>query len=170
MCGTDHEWYRSWVVQFMSGTDHEWYRSWVVQIMSGTDHEWYRSWVVHSGTDHVVHSGTDHEWYTQVQIMSGFLRIEQYTILCMEFCLKGICFKNTRSQGVGDNIRAYRVGRAGKVQGAHSKGGFRVPASRKRGNQNIGLWSYRPIIIIISLTSIFFQNKSRVWTAASQQH
>ena len=26
------------------------------------------------------------------------------------------------------------------------------------------------IIIIISLTSIFFQDKSRVWTAASQQH
>ena len=26
------------------------------------------------------------------------------------------------------------------------------------------------IIIILSLTSIFFQDKSRVWTAASQQH
>ena len=28
----------------------------------------------------------------------------------------------------------------------------------------------RLIVIIISLTSIFFQDKSRVWTAASQQH
>ena len=28
----------------------------------------------------------------------------------------------------------------------------------------------RVMIIIISLTSIFFQDKSRVWTAASQQH
>ena len=30
-------------------------------------------------------------------------------------------------------------------------------------------WSLE-FIIIISLTSIFFQDKSRVWTAASQQH
>ena len=30
--------------------------------------------------------------------------------------------------------------------------------------------NFNKLIIIISLTSIFFQDKSRVWTAASQQH
>ena len=39
-----------------------------------------------------------------------------------------------------------------------------------RSSKYLRSLNYIIIIILISLTSIFFQDKSRVWTAASQQH
>ena len=42
--------------------------------------------------------------------------------------------------------------------------------SELQGPAQYALCRIYNIIIIISLTSIFFQDKSRVWTAASQQH
>ena len=45
-----------------------------------------------------------------------------------------------------------------------------LPAVLSHLHHPVETWNFIIIIIIISLTSIFFQDKSRVWTAASQQH